>query len=202
MDLQLILSFVLLLNPFALFIYLKDVMENLSHKDFLRVMTRATVVSFLICILFAAFGDRIFMDIFHVDFQAFRVFGGVVLFSFAFLFIVRGHKTMIQVKSSLDEIANELAMPFMVGAGVISVSILMGHQGNYMLSAVQIAISLIINMAIVIALKFTKDYLTSINAKSFFDKFMGILVRLLSFMIGAIGVNMIFTGIKVLRECN
>ena len=198
MDLQLILSFVLLLNPFALFIYLKDVMENLSHKDFVRVMFRATLISFLICILFAAFGDHIFLNIFHVDFNAFRIFGGVVLFSFAFLFIVRGHKTMIQVKGTLDEIANELAMPFMVGAGVISVSILMGHAGNYVLSALQIAIALIINLLVVLALKYLKDYLTTINARSIFDKFMGILVRLLGFMIGAIGVNMISTGIKAL----
>lgn len=202
MNPELILSFVLLLNPFALFLYLKDVMEALSNREFAKVMLRASIISFIICLVFAAFGDEIFMNIFHVNFESFRIFGGVVLFSFSFLFIVRGHNTIIQVKPNIDEIANELAMPFMVGAGAISLSIIIGNNaGNYIWSAAQIGLALVINLVVIFVLKYLKDYLTTINARSLFDKVMGMLVRLLAFMVGAIGVQMMATGIKEMLIC-
>jgi multiple antibiotic resistance protein len=198
MDIKLVLALVVLLNPFALFIYLKDVMEKLSHSDFLRVLVKATVTSFLICILFAFFGETIFIDIFSIHFESFRMFGGIVLFSFAFLFVVRGHKSMITAKESLDELANELAVPFMVGAGVISVSVLIGHKSDYLSSTLQIAAGLGVNLAVILILKKIKDLMYSGAARMIFDKFMAVLMRLLGFMLGAIGIDMIVTSIQKL----
>jgi multiple antibiotic resistance protein len=196
MDLQLIVAFIILLNPFALFLYLKDVMDKLTYKDFIRVLVKATTISFLLCMLFATFGDRIFMDVFHINFQSFRIFGGIVIFSFAFLYIVTGHKTMIRANNSLDEIANELAMPFMVGAGVISVSVLMGHNHSYLMSSVQIGISLVVNLLIILLLHWLKVFISVKVSREAFEKVMSVVVRLLGFMLGAIGIDMIISGIK------
>ena len=198
MDIKLVLALVVLLNPFALFIYLKEVMEKLSHRDFVRVLLKATLTSFFICLLFAFFGETIFIDIFSIHFESFRMFGGIVLFSFAFLFVVRGHKSMIVAKESLDELANELAVPFMVGAGVISVSVLIGHKSNYITSTLQIAAGLGANLLVILILKKLKDLMSSGSARLIFDKFMAVLMRLLGFMLGAIGIDMIITSVQKL----
>lgn len=43
-----ILAFLVMFNPFALFLYLRPVMKDLSDHDFVRVITKATVISFII----------------------------------------------------------------------------------------------------------------------------------------------------------
>lgn len=195
------LALIVLLNPFALFIYLKEVMEKLTHRDFIRVLVKASITSFLVCLLFAFFGETIFIDIFSINFESFRMFGGVVLFSFAFLFVVRGHKSMIVAKESLDELANELAVPFMVGAGVISVSVLIGHKSDYVTSTLQIAAGLGANLIVILLLKKLKDLMSNGAARALFDKFMSVLMRLLGFMLGAIGIDMIMTSVLKLIDC-
>lgn len=85
-----IVGFLAMLNPFALFLYLNPVMRELDTKQFDKVLLRASAISFGICFLFFLTGDFIFKHIFHVSFDSFRVFGGIVIFSFAYLFLVRG----------------------------------------------------------------------------------------------------------------
>jgi multiple antibiotic resistance protein len=51
-----------------------------------------------------------------VEFDSFRLFGGIVILATAYLFIVHGRKSFLDMKSTLDEMAQQLALPFMVGA--------------------------------------------------------------------------------------
>ena len=196
MDLQLVGALLILLNPFSLFLYLKDVMERRPHRDFVRVLLKASLISYVLCLIFAFFGEDIFMNVIKINFESFRMFGGIVIFSFAFLFIVRGHKTLINAQNGVDEIAQELAMPFMVGAGVISISVLIGHNYNYFQSALQIGAGLAANLVIILLLKYLKDFISARVSKEGFERFMGIMVRVLGFMLGAIGIEMVITSIK------
>jgi multiple antibiotic resistance protein len=43
------------------------------------------------------------------------------------MFIVGGRESFIQMRENLDDMASQLALPFMVGAGSVSVSILIGN---------------------------------------------------------------------------
>jgi len=201
MDIELVLALIVLLNPFALFIYMKDIMEKLTQREFVTVLLKASFTSLLVCLVFAFFGETIFVDVFSINFESFRMFGGVVLFSFAFLFVVRGHKSMIKLEDSLDDLANELAIPFMVGAGVISVSVLIGHKTSYLVSGLQIGSGLLANLLIILLLKKIKDLMgNSKTLRKAFDKFMGVLMRLLGFMLGGIGIQMIIDSVKKLFE--
>jgi len=58
-----IIAFLVLLNPFALFIYLQPVMRELSEKHFHKVLFKATVISFAIFAIFVYAGDFIFQEI-------------------------------------------------------------------------------------------------------------------------------------------
>jgi len=61
MDIELIISFLIMLNPFAMFLYLRGVMHELSNKDFYIVLFKASVISYLIFAVFSTLGYTIFV---------------------------------------------------------------------------------------------------------------------------------------------
>jgi small neutral amino acid transporter SnatA (MarC family) len=193
---SLLISFIVMLNPIALFLYLQPIMLELDHKAFRKVLLKASVTSFLIYLVFFIFGDIIFTEVLHINFESFRIFGGIVLFSFAYFYIVKGQKAMLKMKENLDDLANEIALPFMVGAGTISLAILMKEELNYTYGIATLVLAMIICFIVVMGLKFVRDKLKKEKFRVAFDKNMEIAVRLNGFFVGAIGINMMNTGIQ------
>lgn len=191
-----ILAFLVMLNPFALFLYLKPLMRDLSDREFIAVFFRASLISFFIYLAFVLFGNFIFASVFRISFESFRIFGGIILFSLAYMFIVRGKKAFIQTKGDLHDMASEIALPFMVGAGTISLSILLGEELPMPWGVVSLVIIMTINFLIVLGLKEMRSRISVQKLKVAFDKNMEILLRINGFFVGAIGIDMITTGIK------
>ena len=194
--LKTVLSFIVMMNPFALFLYLTPVMKELKDKDFLFVLTKASFISYVIILFFILTGDFIFRTLFQIEFNSFRIFGGIVIFSFAYFYIVKGQKALIQLRGSLDDLAAEIAMPFMVGAGTISIAIIAAEENTVMINMILLPIILLINFAIILGLKKIRDRIMQKRSKVAFDKSMGILLRLTGFFVGAIGINMVIIGIQ------
>jgi len=189
------IAFLVLLNPFALFIYLQPVMKDLAYPVFVKVLFRATLISFAIFYFFALAGEYVFNEIFQIRFDSFRIFGGIVFFTFALAFIVQGRKSLIQLKESLDDVASEIALPFMVGAGTLSLAILIGYKYSPLSSFSLILGVLLVNFATILLLIQLRVALKA-RLKTAFDKIMEMSMRLFGFFVGAIGVDMVVTGIK------
>jgi multiple antibiotic resistance protein len=198
MDLKNAFYLLILLNPFALFLYMKGIMASLRHRVFLWVLFRASLISFFIYYFFALVGEWVFSNVFRIDFESFKVFGGLVLFYHAFVFIIKGGESMITLKGSLDELAAEIALPFIVGAGSISVCILIGNENNAAVTALQIAGALVVNYVVIIALKAAREFTKRKIDKDVFDKYMAILVRVIGFMVGAVGVDLVLHSIRAI----
>lgn len=194
--LSLLVAFLAVLNPFALFIYLQPVMEELDHRRFLHVLFRASMISFFVYCFFALSGIFIFEYIFHVHFESFRIFGGLVVFSFAYLLIIKGQTALLHMKEDLDDLASEIALPFMVGAATISIVVMIGNSSKPYISVIAILFVMAVNFLIVVTLKAIRDRISRTRFKIAFDKNMGIILRLNAFFVGAIGVNMVITGIN------
>ncbi|MFO8077340.1 MAG: MarC family protein [Thermoplasmatota archaeon] len=194
--LKTILSFIVMMNPFALFLYLNPVMKELKNEDFLFVLTKASIISYAIILFFILTGDLIFNYLFQIEFNSFRIFGGIVIFSFAYFYIVQGKKALIQLRGNLDDLAAEIAMPFMVGAGTISLAIIAAEDNTIMINMIILPLILIINFLIIIGLKTIRDHIMQKQLRVAFDKRMGILLRITGFFVGAIGIDMALTGIK------
>jgi multiple antibiotic resistance protein len=195
---QTVIEFLVLLSPFALFIYLKPVMQELSHHDFIKVLLKATIISFGIFFVFLVSGDFIFKQVLIINFEAFRIFGGIIIFSIAYLFIIKGKKGVFQLRSNLDELASEIALPFLVGAATISLTILLGNRFSPVIGSLLLILILSINFFSILFLKYLRDRIKKKKFKIAFDKNMEILLRLNGFFIGAIGINMIIRGINTL----
>jgi|SRR5690554_1258730 len=191
-----ILELIVMLNPFALFLYLEPVRKDLDHKKFIGVIFKATLISFTICCLFFFFGEFIFNSVFQIDFESFRIFGGIIIFSYAYFFIVKGQKALIMIKENLDDLASEIALPFMVGAGTISLSILVSYNHTMWIGLSIMVLVFAINFGTIYFLKKMRDNLEGKKWRTAYDKNMEVLLRLNGFFIGAIGINMVLTGIK------
>jgi len=190
------IAFLVLLNPFGLFLYLHPIMKELSHRDFVNLLIKANIFSYFIYLAFLAAGDLLFQMVFQINFESFRIFGGIIIFSFAFLFIVKGHRAFIQLKEDLTIMATEIAMPFMVGAGTISLTILMGHHFGFKIGAITLALILAVNFITILMLMSIRNGFEKRKRKLAFDQAMEILLRLNGFFLGAIGINMVVTGIN------
>lgn len=163
---------------------------------FIQVLLRASIISGAIYVLFAVFGQAIFQAL-GVDFEAFRVFGGIVLISFALSFILQGKKSMITTRGELSTIAAEVALPFIVGAGTITLSILAGEALNPARGAITITAVMITNFVVVICLALLRQSLKP-RLQIVFDKNAEILLRINGFIVGAYGVDLIITGLRYL----
>jgi len=193
---SLFISLLFLLNPFALFVYLNPVMKDLSRADFFRVLLKATLISLSIFIIFSQFGKLIFTHILQIDIDSFQIFGGIVIFLMALIYILLGKKSLITLRGSLDDLASEIAMPFFVGAATISICILIGESFSPLISILMILSALIVNYLAIAFLYFLKDNLPSKPLKIAFDKLLIYSLRINGFFIGAIGINMVIRGIK------
>ena len=190
-----IISFLVLLNPFALFIYLQPVMKELPKKDFQKVLSKATVISFVIYFFFVYSGEFIFDKVLQINFEAFRIFGGIIFFTFAYMFIIQGKKSLISMKENLDDLASEIALPFMAGAGTITLSVLIGEKYLLLKGFLILVIIMALNFIIIVSLMWIRDHLSE-KMKIAFDKNMEIGLRLNGLFAGAIGLNMIIVGIN------
>ncbi len=191
-----VLAFLVMLNPFALFVYVKNVREKLSDIDYYRVLIKANVQSFIIYSIFAVTGGFLFAHVFRINFESFRIFGGIVLFALGLVIIIQGRKSVITLKGSLDDIASEVAIPFIVGPGSITVIIIIGNEFPTPFDVGIIALAMIINFYIVYVLSLMRKRLLHEHARKNFDKKLGVYLRLNGFFIGSIGVNMIITGVN------
>uniref|UniRef100_UPI003217F5B6 MarC family protein n=1 Tax=uncultured Draconibacterium sp. TaxID=1573823 RepID=UPI003217F5B6 len=191
-----IVELVVMLNPFALFLYLEPLRNDLTHKQFMTVIMKATLISLLVCYLFFFSGEFLFKRVFMIDFESFRIFGGIIIFSYAYFFIVKGQRALIMIKENLDDLASEIALPFMVGAGTISLSILTSYRHARFIGILILIIAFVVNFVSIYLLKRIRDSLEGKKLKKAYDKNMEVLLRLNGFFIGAIGINMILTGIK------
>ncbi len=191
-----IIAFLVMLNPFALFLYLQPIMKDLSDRDFTWVLTKASFISFVIFFIASLAGELFFTKVLQIPLDSFRIFGGITIFAVSFIYVVRGEAALVHMKEDLDEVASEIALPFMVGAGTISLSILIGHNATPLQSALMLAFIMVITAACILVLKNMRHGLRNNRVRVAFDKIMNMFLRLSAFFVGSIGVNMIITGIN------
>lgn len=188
-------AFLVMINPFALFLYLNPVMRELTDRQFTVLLLRAAGISFVFFMIFLFGGDFLFEKVFRIEFDSFRIFGGIVIFSFAYYYIVQGKKSLLQMKEDLNDLASDIALPFMVGAGSISITVIIAHNFTAVEGFFMILGALLVAIATILILKVIKDYIILKEFRTAFDKAMEILLRLNGFFVGAIGIDMILTGI-------
>jgi multiple antibiotic resistance protein len=192
-----LLPFLAILNPFALCLYLMGVMDDLDSKDFVRILAQASVISLAAFCLFALAGETLLVKFLGVRTEAMRIFGGVIFSIVAYNYVTKGYKAAEFLRGSLEELPSAIALPFMIGAGTITQSILIGKKHQPLTSVLLLLLGLSICFAVIVVFKLIRDRLKGAREKVF-ERYVNILSRINGLLIGAISTEMIVAGVKKL----
>lgn len=184
-----------LLNPFLLSIYLLDLIRNLSRRRFAGVMLRASVIAGSVFAGFALLGDRAFTEILHTRFEAFLIFGGIVFLLVGLQFVFRGPQAMAGLRGNAAYLEGSVAMPFLIGPGTVSASVLIGARLPAGPAVAAVAVAMAIAAAALIGFKCFHDWAKKRN-EELVERYIEIMGRMISLLIGTIAVEMILLGIE------
>ena len=185
---------VVLLNPFLMSVYLIELIEQLSRPAFTAVLIRATLISAIIFALFAVAGDTIFRDVLQVRFAAFLIFGGIVFLVIAVRFVQEGGGAIQVLRGDPEHLAGAIAMPFMVGPGTVSASVLAGSRMPVLVAIASIGVGLAATVICVLGLKIIHDMVAKRNER-LVQRYVDVVGRISALIVGTIAVELILKGV-------
>jgi multiple antibiotic resistance protein len=194
MDLRLAAYFFVILNPFSQVLFLWDLMKSMNAREFAAVYARASLLSFGVYALFALTGDMLFSEVFQVRIDAFRIFGGLIVFIISLRYFTQGGGSAQFFRGEATELATSISIPFMVGPATIWVSMEIGRQLAAPIDVLLIGAVLAVNFLIVVAAQRLLSHMES-NKESLLGAYFTILMRTNALFIGAIGIEMILAGL-------
>ncbi len=184
-----------LLNPFLLSIYLLDLIHELETGVFARILARGVFIAGLAFVFFAWTGDAVFSRYLQVRFASFQVFGGVIFLLIGIRFVFEGVGTIRRLRGAPEQLAGSIAMPFMIGPGTVSASIVVGARHPVLGAITVVAAALVATTALVLIIKVLHDRLKEHDAR-LTDRYIEIVGRVSALLIGTFSVEMIMEGVK------
>ena len=186
----------MLLNPFLLSVYLHDLIEKLDQSTFRRALVRGMLISFAVFAIFAVAGDAIFSRVLQVRFAAFLIFGGVVFLIIAIRYVLIGSAAIRELRGSAEHVSGSIAMPFLIGPGTVSASVLAGSRQSALFAVLSIAVALTAAILAVLTIKRLHDVVRQSHER-LVDRYIDIVGRISALVIGTIAVDMILRGIDI-----
>jgi len=162
-----------LLNPFLMSIYMLGIIRNSDAKIFNMALIQGSLISFIVFIIFAKTGEAFFNEFLHVRFESFQIFGGIIFLVIGYRYVFEGADTIGVMRGAPSHLAGTIAMPFMIGPGTISAS--------------------------VILMKYLHDHLQH-KYSNYIDLYVDIVGRVAALLIGTIAIDMIVTGVTGILE--
>lgn len=189
------LLFVVLFNPFLMSIYLLQLINEMSPATFANVLLRASLISVCAFVLFALTGDAFFSKLLQVRFAAFQVFGGIIFLIISLQYMFQGPKALSQIKGGPPErVAGAVALPFMIGPGTISASVVTGSKLPWMWAIICIISAQAVSMAMLFGFKILHDWVRK-RHESLVERYIEVTGRISALLIGTIAFEMVFTGL-------
>ena len=194
MDLRLAAYFFVILNPFSQILFLWGLMTSMSWREFAGIYARASLLSFGVYALFALTGDMLFREVFQVRVDAFRIFGGLIVFIISLRYFTQGGGSAQFFQGKATELATSISIPFMVGPATIWVSMEIGRTLAAPMDVLLIGAVLAVNFVIVTVAQLFLSRIKR-NTESLVGAYFTILMRTNALFIGAIGIEMILAGL-------
>ncbi len=161
--------------------------EDYHIRDLFKFILRANVLGFLILAIFAIAGQVILQDVFHVDINALRIAGGIVLFKIGAEALEGGIAFTRQEEKDLMELATvPVAMPLIAGPAAITTVITLAVKDGPLLA---LSATFLAVLAVAISMLVTLHFTKSVN-----KKLLSTTVRLMGLFIMAIGAQMAVEG--------
>jgi len=195
-------SFVLmfvLFNPFLMSAYLHDLMKELKARTFFAVLSRAFLISGVVFMLFAWAGDSFFSQVLQVRFAAFLMFGGIAFLIISLRYMISGASMIGTLRGPPEHLAGSLAMPFMIGPGTVSASVLAGARLPVLWACLSIIAALAASCLSLMIVKLLLDFVKKRN-EPLVERYAEIVGRVSAIIIGTIALEMIMKGFDLWLE--
>ena len=189
------LLLLVLLNPFILSVYLLDLIRGLELKVFSGLLLRAFLISLSVFLLFAWFGEKIFDDVLQVRFLAFLIFGGITFLIIGIRLTLGVGAPIQSINLHSQEVAGAIAMPFIVGPGTISASVLAGSRLGAAGGSLAITMAMAIALISLILLKVLYDWVQTRHER-YVRKYVEVAGRITALFTGSFAIDMILKGIE------
>jgi len=184
-----------LLNPFTMSIYLLELVKAFDFFKFARLLLWASSMSLIVFIAFALSGEALFEDVFQVRFFSFQIFGGITFLIIGIRLILGGGPSVGALHPDAQHLSGAIAMPFIVGPGTISASVLAGTRLEPMMACTAIVLALTLAVVAILAFKLIHDYVRRYN-ESFLHRYTEVAGRITALFTGSFAVELIMKGVE------
>jgi len=184
-----------LLNPFLLSVYLLDLVRTLDARRFARVLARATVIATAVFVVVSWLGERLFTVVLQARFASFLLFGGVIFLLVGVRFVLEGPAALSGLRGDPRHLEGSVALPFMIGPGTVSASVLAGARLGPLLGAGAIACATLLAAVALLLLKRLHDVVKRHN-EELVERYVDIVGRVMSLVIGTYAIEMILQGLE------
>lgn len=183
-----------LLNPFLMSVYLLDMIQNLDWQRFRGGLSGGAFISAVVFVSFAIMGDFFFEDLLQVRFVSFLIFGGLVFLVIGLQFMMQGSEAIGTLRGSDGNIAETVAVPFMIGPGTISASVVIGGRLDVWYAVGAILVAMILTVVSLLLLKRFYDFIKARN-ELVVKRYVTIAGRVSGLIIGTFAIEMILQGV-------
>jgi multiple antibiotic resistance protein len=183
-----------LLNPFLMSVYLVELIKGMSLKEFSSQLIRAGVISYVVFLVFAWGGEAVFEDVLQVRFLSFMIFGGITFLIIGVRMILGIGAPVESLRPVKKEVAGAIAMPFIVGPGTITASVLAGSRLEFGAAAGAITLGLAAAIAAILAVKRIFDMVQN-HKEIYVSRYMDIAGRVTALFTGTFAIELILKGV-------
>jgi multiple antibiotic resistance protein len=189
-------SFFILINPISTMPVFMTMTATLNERDRTRIARKASIIGFIIIIVFAITGQLLF-KFFGISIDSFRVVGGIIFFIMG-MDMLQARLGQVKIKDSevmsyVNDISiTPLAIPMICGPGAISNAIILMQDAN---SAAKITI-LFLSITLVMLITFLIFYSSSRIIKFLGQTGINVMMRLMGLIVMVIAVEFFFSGLK------
>lgn len=184
-----------LLNPFLLIVYLVDVVQKLSLRQFIRVLVRGGLIATVVFWCFAILGDAVFTRMVQAEFASFQIFGGLIFLLIGLQFVFHGPTAIQILRGESEHLGGAIAMPLLIGPGTISASVIIGQRHAPVPACATVAAAVLTAVVIMILLKILHDAVRPRN-EPLVNRYIEIAGRIAALVVGTVSVQMIMQGLQ------
>jgi len=193
------MGFFAIMNPIANVPIFLGLTGEDDQQTTRAVAMRSVLLAFLIIALFSVAG-KILFQMFGITLPAFRITGGLLVFSIGYNMLQGSHSSVHQLndtdtakcrEAALGVAVSPLAMPILAGPGTIATAMNFSAKGGFTGVVITIAAFAVMCFITYICFVFGKKLVKFIGVGA-----LGVITRMMGLILAVIGVQMVIEGIQ------
>lgn len=189
-------SFFTLINPLGVMPIFMTMTADLDQKHRTKIAQKASIVSFIIIVLFALSG-QLLINFFGISVNSFKIVGGVIFFLMG-MDMLQARLGKVKIKSSevktyVNDISiTPLSIPMICGPGAITNAIVLMDEANSFAQQGILIFAVFIVMVLTYVILFSSSRIINIIGETGNN----VLMRLMGLIVMVIAVEFFFSGLK------